>query len=167
MLSLREPRNRSPRRDPPSTLLAARLLKFRKANRLPSTYGPRRFTGLHARDRPARDPLRDGQSGTLAHMTRHHKRFRLRDDTLQFRLVGCPSTLRKRLYARAERRASAMVSRSVAGSHRSWSSVRYLNTCGPRASSGPSVPGRSWGSSPCLCRPPRAPLRPGRTPLYV
>ncbi len=47
MLSLREPRNRSPKRDPPSTHLAARLLKFRKANRLPSTYGPRRFTGLH------------------------------------------------------------------------------------------------------------------------
>ncbi len=30
-----------------------------RTNRLPSTYGPRRFTGLHARDRPARDPIRD------------------------------------------------------------------------------------------------------------
>lgn len=33
MLSMREPRNREPGRDPPSTLLAAPRLKFLKANR--------------------------------------------------------------------------------------------------------------------------------------
>ena len=45
----------SPRSPPP--VQASRFPQtVPRTNRLPSTYGPRRFTGLHARDRPASHP---------------------------------------------------------------------------------------------------------------